>query len=340
MIYPNKTGGFTLARKKDFGKLDEEMEQTINQLKTDQRTLKPSQFPHGAIMESAARPVNDLFSIPIDQFVTFRQKGDGDFSPWSEDEIKEMAEKMDEDGAYEPILVRQIETNKYEILSGEQRYRSSMLKGLKSLRAIVFRDCSDEKAMDIFLLTNLHRRTSRISDSIYGWSMFAKTHPKIKNSDDLNDAIAITEIANSEKMPITLTQYYRYVKMSNLIKEWIQALDDRRLSIRSGYELAHFSPEEQKRLMPYASFFSEEKLNQLRKQKKENSFDLTPEFLDDFFLRHVPKKKETDNRLRSSLRNIRAEIVKSINPEFYDDVGSIVKEALEEYLKKNPQYKS
>lgn len=329
-----------MARKKDFDVLDQEMDETIQQLHTEQRALKPSQFPHGAIMESSAKPVNDMFLIPIEQLVPFRQKGEGDFSPWTEDEIKEMAEKMDDEGAYEPILVRQIETNKYEILAGEQRYRSSKLKGLKYVRAVVFRDCDDEKAMDIFLLTNLHRRITKISDSIYGWSMFAKAHPKIRNVDDLNEALSITEIANSEKMPITLTQFYRYVKMANLISEWIKALDKNKLSIRCGYELAYFSKEDQQMLIPYAAHFSEDKLNRLRKEKKENLFDLTPEYLDSFFLKKDPGKKESDNRLRRGLRNIRSEIVKNINPEYYNDAAAIVREALREYLEKNPKYKA
>lgn len=329
-----------LAKKKDFGRLDLEMEDDLNQIKTEKRDLKPSQFRSSMVLESTAKPVNDLFSIPIEQLVTFQQKGSGDFSPWGEDEITEMAEKMDIEGSYEPILVRQIEQDKYEILSGEQRYRSSQLKGLKTIKAVVFRDCSDEKAMDIFLLTNLHRRTSKISDSIYGWSMFSKTHPSIKNMSDLNEAVCITDIANSEKMPITLTQYYRYVKMSNLDKEWIDALDNQKISIRVGYELSFFPQKEQRHLIPYISYLSEDKMNQLRKQKKESSFELTKDFLDDFFLKNHRPQKEADNRLRKGLRNIRSQIIENIKPEYFENIDRIMKEALNEYLRKNPQYRS
>lgn len=329
-----------MSRKRSFEQLNEQMERDINSFQTEQRVLKPTQFPHGAVIETAAKPVNDLFSIPIEQLVTFQRKGEGDFSPWTEDEIQEMAEKMDEDGSYEPILVRQIEQNKYEILSGEQRYRSSKVKGLKTVKAVVFRDCSDQKAMDIFLLTNLHRRTSKISDSIYGWSMFAKSHPKIRSTDDLNDAVKIIDMVNTEKMPITMTQYYRFVKMANLIPEMIHALDDQKISIRSGYELAHFSPEEQKIFLPYLSLLTADKLSDLRKKKKEALFDISPELLDELFLKKKPTKRTADNRLRSSLRNIRSEIVSSINPDYYEDAGMIVKQALKEYLERNPKYKS
>ncbi len=68
----------------------------------------------------------DLFMIPIDKLVSFQRKGERDFSVWNQDKLNDMANKMDTDGAYNLIIVRQIDNDKYlttAIKPSESRFK-------------------------------------------------------------------------------------------------------------------------------------------------------------------------------------------------------------------------
>ena len=326
-----------MAKKNDLDLLDEQI--SLNNAPSKRDTTKPSQFHSSFLSESSAKKAEGLYTIPIDNLVQFTKKGDGDFSEWEDADLQELADKMDDSGAYEPILVRQMPSGgKFEILAGEHRVKASRLKGLKEIKAIVFRACSDEKAMDIFLLTNLQRRKTKISDAIYGWSMFAAAHPTVRSSKSLETVTSsITEIANTDKMPITLSQYYRFVKMANLISELIKALDNHKISIRVGYELSRLNQEEQRLFLPYLSSLSEPKMQKLIKDMQEQDFLLNTSIIEQYMLNKKTKDSTYDSSLRKGMKNIRIDISKRIKPDYYSKVDEIMKEALDIYLQNHPE---
>lgn len=308
----------------------------INQAKLG-TTLKPKQFDDRQVREDKSIvALHDLYMIPTEKLIAFRQKGDRDFSPWEEEDLNALAEQMDNDGAYEPIIVRKIEGDDlYEILAGEHRVKASKIKGLKKIKAIVYRGCSDEKAMDIFLLTNLHRRSTKISDCIYGWSMFAKNHPDLRSNKDFDD-IGVTEMFETNKAPITMAQYYRFVKMANLISEFVNILDKGDISIRVGYALANYSESEQRLFLPFTSLLTDEKLRNLKKHIKETGQALTTELIKDFV--QTRRVNNYDSSLRYSLTKVKTLVKKRIKPEKYSELDSIINDALDYYFKEHPEY--
>lgn len=326
--------------KPDFASLQaglkNDTQNIINQSKLG-TTLKPKQFDDRQVREDKSIvALHDLYMIPTEKLVPFRQKGDKDFSPWEEEDLNALAEQMDNDGAYEPIIVRKIEgEDLYEILAGEHRVKASKIKGLKRIKAIVYRGCSDEKAMDIFLLTNLHRRSTKISDCIYGWSMFAKNHPDLRSNKDFDD-IGVTEMFETNKAPITMAQYYRFVKMANLISEFVNILDKGDISIRVGYALANYSESEQRLFLPFTSLLTDEKLRNLKKHIKETGETLTTELIKDFV--QTRRVNNYDSSLRYSLTKVKTIVKKRIKPERYSELDSIINDALDYYFKEHPEY--
>ena len=335
-----------MAKKSDFDMLDQEIGSDIRSLSTSGRNLKPAQFDPKFLEESKAKKAAGLYMIPVEDIIPFQQKGGGDFSEWDEEELEDMAKTMDDEGSYEPILVRQCTTPvdgsvRFEVLAGEHRVKASKIKGLKTIKAIVFRGCSDQKAMDIFLLTNLHRRKSKISDAIYGWSMFDKAHPRIKSAKDFENAICISEYASEGKLPMHLGQYYRYVKMAKLNKEIIEMLDDNKISFRVGYQLSRLPSHEQTYFMPYMNLLTESKLQEIIQKKKDKEIEITPEYIEEYFSEKKKKEKNGyDGKLRKCMKSIRSRIEKSINPAYYDQMDEIFDKAIEEYLKSHPDLKS
>lgn len=99
-------------------------------------------------------PVDGRFAhIPVE----FCQRGK--YQPRRDmhtEQLEELAESIKAQGVMQPIVVRQIGEDKYEIIAGERRWRATQLAGLETIPAII-RDVSDEAAIAMALIENIQR---------------------------------------------------------------------------------------------------------------------------------------------------------------------------------------
>ena len=75
---------------------------------------------------------------------------------FSEEALEELAESIKKHGVLQPVVLRKIENNKYELVAGERRWRAAQLAGLKQIPAVV-KEFSDEEATVVALMENLQR---------------------------------------------------------------------------------------------------------------------------------------------------------------------------------------
>jgi ParB family chromosome partitioning protein len=94
-----------------------------------------------------------LKKIPVE----FLQRGE--YQPrreFNSDSLQELADSIASQGLIQPIVVREVAQNKYEIIAGERRWRAAQLAGLESVPAIV-REISDQATIAIALIENIQR---------------------------------------------------------------------------------------------------------------------------------------------------------------------------------------
>lgn len=96
---------------------------------------------------------------------------------FDEKALKELAISIKEHGVIQPIIVRQINDSKYEIIAGERRYKASALAGLTQIPAII-RNLDDKEAAKVALLENLQRRNLNPIEE-------ARTYQKIIELDQM-----------------------------------------------------------------------------------------------------------------------------------------------------------
>ena len=94
-----------------------------------------------------------LKPLPIEYLKAGRYQPRKDFDPVR---LQELADSIGAQGIMQPILVRRVEANRYEILAGERRWRAAQLAGLHEVPAII-REVSDQAALAIALIENLQR---------------------------------------------------------------------------------------------------------------------------------------------------------------------------------------
>ncbi len=94
-----------------------------------------------------------LLSLPIDQLIS------GRFQPrtqWDESRLQELADSIQSQGVVQPIVVRLIQPQKYEIIAGERRWRAAKIAGLTEIPVLLKR-LDDQEAMAISLIENIQR---------------------------------------------------------------------------------------------------------------------------------------------------------------------------------------
>jgi ParB family chromosome partitioning protein len=116
--------------------------------------------------------------------------------------IEELAASVREKGVLEPILVRQIGPNRYQIISGERRYRAATLAGLEEIPAIEL-DVDDKEQLEIALIENIQRKDLTPFEEAEGLYIlqqkFAYTHEKIsqvigKSRSTVTETLLINDI--------------------------------------------------------------------------------------------------------------------------------------------------
>lgn len=75
---------------------------------------------------------------------------------WNENELKELAESIRQNGIIQPILVRPAGEGVYEIIAGERRFRAAQIAGLSSV-PVMIRAATDEQMLELALVENIHR---------------------------------------------------------------------------------------------------------------------------------------------------------------------------------------
>ena len=177
--------------------------------------------------------------IEISKLVSFR-KGQP-FSLYDENKKEEMKESIRKNGILVPIIIRKIENDKYEIISGHNRVQCSKELGLSTIPAQIV-ECNDDKATLIMLETNLCNREQILPvEKGYAYKMKLEVLKKTSNISIINE--------NSENSPMekneSQAQMYRFIRLTELIKELQKKVNEEIIPVRAGVEISYLNKEEQ-----------------------------------------------------------------------------------------------
>lgn len=122
----------------------------------------------------------------VDVPVEFLQRGK--YQPrrdMHEEALQELAESIKAQGVMQPIVIRPIDTDRYEIIAGERRWRACQLAGLEKIPAIV-RDVPDEAAVAMALIENIQREDLNVVEEAVALKRlqdeFTLTHQEVADA--------------------------------------------------------------------------------------------------------------------------------------------------------------
>ncbi len=181
------------------------------------------------------------------------------FQVRDDEEMAELVESISTFGVINPVLVRKVDNDRYELISGHRRKHACLKLGIDTLPAIV-RDLSREEAVICMVDSNLQREHILPSERAKAYKMKMDALKSQGKRTDLTSTPLVEKL--SEKQALTATQVgskngdsyeqvRRYIRLNNLIPELLGDVDEGKIAFRPAVELSYLSEEEQKDLSYY-----------------------------------------------------------------------------------------
>lgn len=190
--------------------------------------------------------------VDIDKIINFKNHP---FKVKDDAEMDKLVESIKENGVLNPIIVRQTENGKYEIVSGHRRKRATELAGLDGLPCIV-RDLSDEEAIILMVDSNLQREEILPSEKAFAYKMKLEAMNKQGKRTDLTLApMEQKYIQNKTSREIIAKennesgeQVRRYIRLTKLIPDILNMVDEKKIAFRPAVEISYLKESEQQKL--------------------------------------------------------------------------------------------
>lgn len=190
--------------------------------------------------------------IPISQISDFPEHP---FKVKQDEAMLEMAESVRQYGVLVPGLVRQLEDGSYQIVSGHRRKLASELAGRDTIPCIV-RDLTDDEAVIIMVDSNLQRERVLPSEKAFAYKMKLDAmrrqagRPSKENSSPVGIDFRGKQSLDimSEESGDSRNQIHRFIRLTNLIPEILDMVDDGRIAFRPAVELSYLTEQEQSAL--------------------------------------------------------------------------------------------
>ena len=191
--------------------------------------------------------------------------------------MEQTVESIKQIGVVSPLIVRPDPEGGYEILSGHRRLHAAQLAGLETVPVIV-KEMDDDAAIIFMVDSNLQRENILPSERAFSYKMKleamkhqgerADLQPET-TSRQLGEKLQTSVAVMSEEMGESQRQIQRFIRLTNLIPEILDMVDEKKIAFNPAVELSYLKPSEQKEFleaMDYAQ--ASPSLSQAQRLKK------------------------------------------------------------------------
>ena len=196
--------------------------------------------------------------IPISELKPFQNHP---FKVVDDEAMLRTTESIAQFGVLTPLIARPLEEGGYEIISGHRRVHAAEAAGLTEVPVIV-RDMTDDEAVVLMVDSNLQRENILPSERAFAYKMKMEAMKRQGERTDLQEngtsSQVETKLRSDEIMGNetgqSRAQVQRFIRLTNLIPELLDMLDQKMISFNPAVELSYLKPEEQKSLIEAMDF--------------------------------------------------------------------------------------
>ena len=232
-----------------------------------------------------------IMDVPLSELYPFR---DHPFKVKDDDKMQETAESIREYGVLVPALARPRAGGGYELISGHRRKRGCELAGLETMPVIV-RDLDDDAAVIVMVDSNIQRESLLPSERAFAYKMKLEA---IKHQGARAD-LTSTQVAQKlsvervgEDAGISKDQVRRYIRLTHLIPEILDMVDNKRIALNPAVELSYLTPAEQELLV--VTMDSEQATPSLSQAQRLKRFSQSGKLTEESMLAIMSEEKKQD----------------------------------------------
>lgn len=218
----------------------------------------------------------------------------------NDEDMIQLVESITERGVITPATVRKKDDGRYELISGHRRKRASELAGFNTLRCEVV-DLTREEGTILMVESNFQRSQILPSEKAFAYKMRLEAMKKQGQRSDLtSDPLGPklekyrSNLALSEESNESISQIKRYIRLTNLVPELLELVDEGRIKMRPAVELSYLNEDCQRDIVDEIdtndSTPSHAQAIKMRKFFEDGK--LTPEVISSIMSEEKPNQKE------------------------------------------------
>ena len=245
--------------------------------------------------EAALSKIRDIPLAEIDEFP------DHPFKVLMDEDMEQLVDSIKRSGVMTPATVRMKEDGRYELISGHRRKKACELAGLETLKCEV-KELTRDEAIIVMVESNLQRTTILPSEKAFAYKMRLEAmkrqagRPTKDNYSPVgnNSDFATSSDELAEKVGESKNQIFRYIRLTALVPEILQMVDERQIAFRPAVELSYLTEGQQYTLLEAMEYNdATPSLAQAIKMKKfMQEGKLTNEVIQSIMQEEKPNQKE------------------------------------------------
>ena len=183
--------------------------------------------------------------IRISELVPFKEHP---FKVVDDEAMLRTTESIAQYGVLTPLIARPLEEGGYEIISGHRRAHAAEMAGLTEVPVLV-RDMDNDAATVLMVDSNLQRENILPSERAFAYKMKLEAMKHQGARTDLTSCQVGTKFRADEQMASSMEEsartIQRFIRLTNLIPELLEMVDQKQISFNPAVELSYLAPEEQ-----------------------------------------------------------------------------------------------
>jgi len=214
-----------------------------------------------------------------------------------DEDMMQLVESIKERGVITPATVRQKEDGRYELISGHRRKRASELAGFETLRCEVV-ELDRDDATILMVESNLQRSVILPSEKAYAYKMRLDAMKRKVGRPSKENLVPVGQNFSREQLAEqtgeSQTQIQRYIRLTNLVPELLEFVDEGKMKMRPAVELSYLDEDCQRDLVDEIDLNdctpSHDQTIRMRKMFEEGK--LTPEAIQAIMSEQKPNQRE------------------------------------------------
>lgn len=229
--------------------------------------------------------------LPVNELVPFK---DHPFKILDDEDMHKLIESIKEYGVYTPLMARPLpDGNGYELISGHRRLAACESLGIEEIPVIV-RNMSDDEAVIAMVDANLQRESVLPSEKAFAYKMKleAVKHQGKTSSQFGTKLRSDTQIG--EKFGDSRNQVQRYIRLTHLIPELLEKVDNGKIAFNPAVEISFLTEEEQTMLNEAMELndCTPSHAQTIRLKKLSHDSELTEETINEIMSEEKPNQRE------------------------------------------------